>query len=325
MSERPILIAGAGAIGSIVGAMLRRAGHAVTLLGRANHLDAIARDGLRVSGLFGDHLVTGFRLASDPARLDGRFDLILLAVKAYDTAPMADRIAHLLAPDGLIVAMQNGVGNLDVLVERFGTSRAIGARVMLGAELRAPGHAHATVYGEPLAFGPSPPSNREDCARLFDRARDLAAMLTAAGLASEAVNDIAPLLWMKLFYNAALNPLGAMLRLNYGALAADPDLRTIMDEVIEEAFAVATALDVPLPYQTAEAYRALFYTKLVPATSNHRPTMLYDLEQRGRTDIMEMNGKVVELAGRVGLRADTNRMLTHLICARERMWRKEPA
>ena len=63
--------------------------------------------------------------------------------------------------------------------------------------------------------------------------------------------------------------------------------------------------------------------KLVPATFNHRPTMLYDLEQRGRTDIMEMNGKVVELAGRLGLRADTNRLLTHLIRARERTWRTE--
>ena len=324
MSERPILIAGAGAIGSIVGAMLRRAGHEVTLLGRASHLDAIAGDGLRISGLFGDHVVKGFRLASDPARLEGPFDLILLAVKAYDTASMADRIRHLLAPDGLIVAMQNGVGNLDVLVERVGPARAIGARVMLGAELGAPGHAHATVYGETLAFGPSAPSNRAHSTRLFERAREVAAMLTAAGLASEAVSDIAPLLWMKLFYNAALNPLGALLRLNYGALAADADLRSIMDEVIEEAFAVATALDVPLPYESAEMYRAVFYTKLVPATFNHRPTMLYDLEQRGRTDIMEMNGKVVELAGRVGLRADTNRMLTHLIRARERMWRKEP-
>ena len=147
-------------------------------------------------------------------------------------------------------------------------------------------------------------------------------MMTAAGIPTEAYEDIAPLLWTKLFYNAALNPLGALLRLNYGALAADPDLRAIMDEVIEEAFAVATALDVPLPYESAEAYRAVFYSKLVPATFNHRPTMLYDLEQRGRTDIMEMNGKVVELAGRVGLRADTNRLLTHLIRARERMWHK---
>jgi 2-dehydropantoate 2-reductase len=323
MSARPILIAGAGAIGSVMGAMLRRGGHSVALLGRANHLDAVERNGLRVTGLFGDHLTTGFSLATDPARLGGPFDLILLTVKAYDTAAMADRIKHLLAPDGLVVSMQNGVGNLDVLVERFGPSRVIGGRVMLGAEVPSPGTAHATVFGEPIAIGPSALANREHSGRLLKRAREVAAMITAAGIPTEAHEDIAPLLWTKLFYNAALNPLGALLRLHYGALAADPDLRAIMDEVIEEAFAVATALDVPLAYENAEAYRAVFYAKLVPATFNHRPTMLFDLEQRGRTDIMEMNGKVVELAGRVGLRADTNRLLTRLIRARERMWRSE--
>ena len=323
MATRPILIAGAGAIGSIMGAMLRRAGHEVALLGREIHLDAIAHNGLRVSGILGDCHARDFVLASDPARLEGPFDLILLTVKAYDTASMADRIKHLLAPHGLVVAMQNGVGNLDALVARFGPSHVIGGRVMLGAEIREPGTAHGTVFGEPIAIGPSRLANHEHCATLFARAREVAAIMTAAGIPTEACEDIAPLLWTKLFYNAALNPLGALLRLHYGALAADPDLRTIMNEVIEEAFAVASALDVPLPFESAEAYREVFYSKLVPATFNHRPTMLYDLEQRGRTDIMEMNGKVVELAGRVGLRADTNRLLTHLIRARERMWRKE--
>jgi 2-dehydropantoate 2-reductase len=246
-----------------------------------------------------------------------------VTVKAYDTASMANRIQHLLAPGGLVVPMQNGVGNLDVLVERFGPACVIGGRVMLGAEIREPGTAHGTVFGEPIAIGPSTLANHEHRTALVTLAREVAAMMTAAGIPTEAFEDIAPLLWTKLFYNAALNPLGALLRLHYGALAADPDLRTIMNEVIEEAFAVASALDVPLPFESAEAYREVFYSKLVPATFNHRPTMLYDLEQRGRTDIMEMNGKVVELAGRVGLRADTNRLLTHLIRARERMWRKE--
>jgi 2-dehydropantoate 2-reductase len=323
MNTRPILIAGAGAIGSIVGAMLRRAGRDVTMLGREHHLEAIARDGLRVSGLFGEHRTEGFGLASDPARLQGPFDLILLTVNAYDTAAMSDRIRHLLAPGGLVVSMQNGVGNLDLVVERFGPARVIGGRVMLGAEIRAPGTAHATVFGEPFAIGPSTLVNREHCGVLFERAKEIAAMITAAGIPTEAREDIAPLLWTKLFYNAALNPLGALLRLHYGALAADPDLRIVMNEVIEEAFAVAVSLNVPLPFESADAYRGVFYSKLVPATFNHRPTMLYDLEQRGRTDIMEMNGKVVELAGRLGLRADTNRLLTHLIRARERMWRTE--
>ena len=325
MKEREILIAGAGAVGSVIGALLRRAGHRVTLLGRERHLEAIARDGLHISGILGDCHARGFELASDVASLTGPFDLILLAVKAYDTASIAEQLKNVLSPTGLVVALQNGVGNLEVLAHHFGASRVIGARVMLGAEIRAPGAAHATVFGEPLAIGPSAPVNREYCGELFGRSQEVVAMLSACGVPSEAVRDVTPYLWMKLFYNAALNPLGALLRMNYGALAADADLRAIMDQVIEEAFTVAAAMQVPLPFESAAAYRAHFYHKLVPATFDHRPTMLYDLEQRGRTDIMEMNGKVAELAARVGLRAEANQMLTRLIRARERMWRKEPS
>ena len=322
MTQRPILIAGAGAIGSVLGAMLRERGHRVALLGRAKHLDAIARDGLHVTGVLGEHHAEGFELATDAGELAGPYPLILLAVKAYDTASMAEQMKPLLTPDGLLVSMQNGVGNLEVLVEELGPARAIGARVMLGARIQGPGTAHATVFGEPLAVGPSA-ANREHCAQLFERTREVAAMLTNVGIPSEAVRDIAPYLWMKLFYNAALNPLGALMRMSYGQLAADPDLCKVMNAVIEEAFAVAAARKVPLPFESAEAYRVHFYGKLVPATRDHHPTMLFDLEQRGRTDIMEMNGKVAELAERMGLCAETNQMLTRLVRARERTWRKE--
>lgn len=324
METRPILIAGAGAIGSVIGAMLRRAEHPVAMLGRARHLEAIARGGLHVSGLFGEHHARGFAaLVSDPADLSGRFDLILLTVKAYDTGPLAERLVPMLEPGGIIVSMQNGIGNLDVLVKLFGPARVIGARVMLGAEIEAPGRVRATVFGQPLALGPSPGLQPRDSAALLERAREIAAILSAAGLPTEAHRDVQPLLWSKLFYNAALNPLGALLRLHYGALAADPELRAIMDDVIEEAFAVAAAMRIAVPFGSADEYRDVFYSKLVPATFNHRPTMLYDLERRGRTDIGEMNGKVAELADQLGLRADTNRFLTRLIRARERMWRGE--
>lgn len=325
MTARPILIAGAGAIGSVTGAMLRLAGHEIAMLGRETHLEEIARNGLRMSGLFGQHLVKGFSLTSDPSRLNGPFGLILLTVKSYDTKSMADRIAHLLAPGGVIVSMQNGIGNLDILIDRFGTERVLGARVIFGAEIISSGAVDVTVFAEPIAIGPAPAIHREHGASLFNRAREIAAILTKAGIPTNPCEDVTPFLWTKLFYNAALNPLGALLRLNYGALAADPDLRAIMNEVIEEAFAVASRLGVALPFRTAEEYRAVFYSKLVPSTFNHRPTMLYDLERRGRTDIGEMNGKVVELADSVGLRADTNRMLTHLVRARERMFKQEEA
>jgi 2-dehydropantoate 2-reductase len=318
MTRTPILIAGAGAIGSIVGGMLHDAGHDVTLLGRAAHLEAISRGGLKVTGLFGNRIVRGLKLADDPAKLRGRFGLILCAAKSYDTESVADALGDRLADDGLIVSMQNGLGNLETLIERFGARRVLGARVIFGAEMPAPGSAHVTAMAQPVAIGPAPSLHGTDSAALAGRARAIASMLDAAGVPAVGVDDIMPVIWAKLLYNAALNPLGALLHRSYGELAGDPDVRPIMERAIAEAFAVAQALGVAIPYSTAEEYRKYFYENLIPPTLNHRPTMLHDLHVRGRTEIGALNGRVVELADQLGLEADTNRMLTGLIRAAER-------
>lgn len=325
--EGPILIAGAGSIGSVIGAKLRSAGYPVTLLGRRRHLEAIAARGLELSGLFGDqsgeHAARGFTLADDPARLDVPFPLILFTVKSYDTAAMARALAGRLAGDGVIVSMQNGLGNLETLAEHFGPNRVLGARVIFGAELPRPGAAHVTVFAEPVAIGPAPAIQGEAARGLEWRAKQIADLISAAGIPSHWCADIMPVLWTKVLYNAALNPLGALLRMHYGALAADPDLRRIMDQVIEEAFAVARRLGVALPFADTGDYRALFYGKLVPATYDHRPSMIADLERRGRTEIGALNGKIAELAESMGLAADINRTLTGLIRASERQRRRD--
>jgi 2-dehydropantoate 2-reductase len=329
--EGPILIAGAGSIGSVIGAKLRAAGYPVTLLGRRRHLEAIAARGLELSGLFGDHLglqaARGFTLADDPARLDVPFPLILFTVKSYDTAAMARALAGRLAADGVIVSMQNGLGNLETLAEHFGPNRVLGARVIFGAELPRPGAAHVTVFAEPVAIGPAPggeaATGLERHAKQIADAKQISDLISAAGIPSHWCADIMPTLWTKVLYNAALNPLGALLRIHYGALAADPDLRRIMDQVIEEAFAVARRLGVALPFADTGEYRALFYGKLVPSTYDHRPSMLADLERRGRTEIGALNGKIAELAESMGLAADINRTLTGLIRASERQRRND--
>jgi len=323
MTNGPILIAGAGAIGSILGGMLHDAGHDVTLLGRRAHLEAIARGGLRVSGLLGDRTVAGMKLADDSARLGSRFGLILCAVKSYDTESIAAALADRLEDDGVVVSMQNGLGNIESLIEKFGRRRVLGARVIFGAEIPTPGRAHVTVFAQPVAIGPAPAIQREDAPALAERARAIAAMLDAAGVPAVGVDDIMPVLWTKILYNVALNPLGAILHLHYGALAADPDVRPIMDRAIDEAFAVARALDVALPFSSPAEYRKVFYEQLIPPTFNHRPTMLHDLHVRGRTDIGALNGKIVELADWLGLEAETNRMLTRLVRAAERVTEKK--
>ena len=126
-------------------------------------------------------------------------------------------------------------------------------------------------------------------------------------------------LWTKVFYNAALNPLGALLGLPYGALAADADARAIMDDVITEAYAVARARGVRPGVPSAEAYRRLFYERLVPATADHRSSMLQDLERGRRTEIDAINAALATFGAAAGVPTPVNTTLTRLIRWRERL------
>src|SRR5262249_24690063 len=184
------------------------------------------------------------------------------------------------------------------------------------------GAAHVTVFADPVAIGPAPALHGEYSKELESRAREIARLIDSAGVATVSCGDVMPIIWTKLLYNVALNPLGALFELSYGELAADPDLRAIMDDLIGEAFAVSLKLGIALPFADSREYRDTFYGKLIPATATHRPTMLYDLKNRGRTDIDSLNGKIVELAGHTGLTAPVNQMLVRQVHAAERAARR---
>ncbi|HZP42520.1 MAG TPA: 2-dehydropantoate 2-reductase [Candidatus Binatia bacterium] len=310
--EPRILVAGAGALGSVVGGLLFAAGRAVTLLGRRAHLDAVRCDGLLVDGLFGTRRIAGIACATDVRELRGRFDAILLTVKAYDTAPMAAAVADRLADDGVLVSMQNGLGNVEAASAAVGASRLLAARVIFGAEILAPGHTRVTVMADPVLVGSPDPGD----ARRVALARELATMLDAAGVPARATGDIATALWTKVLYNAALNPLGALLDTTYGALAANADTRAVMDAIIEEAFAVARAAGVTLPWATAAAYREEFYGRLVPSTAGHRSSMLQDLRRGRRTEIDAINGWVAARGEALGVPTPANALLTRIVRAR---------
>ncbi len=305
-----VLIAGAGALGSVFGGFLRRAGLEVTLLGRAPHLEAIARDGLTVDGIWGAFHVAGFATATDVAELRGPFDVAFVPVKAYDTRAVADAIAPLLSAAGFAISLQNGLGNVEQLEAAVGAERALGARVIFGAVVPAPGAARVTVFADPTALGALAPGR---CAGRDAAARRWAGIIDAAGIPAVYTDRMAALLWAKVFYNAALNPLGALLRAPYGALPERGDSRALMDAIIDEAFAVARAEAVQLPWVTAAEYRAEFYGRLVPATADHRASMLQDLERGRRTEVDAINGAVWRRGAARGISTPVNEAFTRLM------------
>jgi 2-dehydropantoate 2-reductase len=307
--REPILVAGAGALGSIVGGLLAASGWPVTLLGRRAQLDAVRAHGLSIDGLFGTHRVRGLECVTDAADLRGPYAAILLTVKSYDTAAMAAAVAPFLAPDGVLVSLQNGLGNVEAAERVLGAGRVLGARVIFGAELVAPGHTRVTVYADPVLIGTL--DGRGSAA-----AERWAGALAAAGIPAEPTPELLAELWGKVIYNAALNPLGALLAMRYGEVAAHPDTRAILETVIEEAFSVARADDVALRWPNAMAYRDVFYGRLVPATADHWPSMLRDLERGRPTEIDAMNGYIAARGAVHGVPAPVNATLTRLVRAR---------
>ena len=308
MSSARILVVGAGSLGSFYGGFLRLAGYDVTLLGRAAHVERIAERGLAIDGIFGAAEARGFSVATSASELTGSFDLALLAVKSYDVEAAARAVAGMVAPEGTVLALQNGLGHVALLADLFGEERVLAGPVLIGATIPEPGCVRVTVYAKPVKIG-SP------SAAGFARARLWAERLAAARIPSEPTDRLLAFLWEKMLYNLPLNALGAILRVPYGALAERSESRAIMDEVIEEGFAVAVAECSDLLWRSAAACREHFYGTLLPPTVAHRSSMLQDIERGRRTEIDAINGYVCRRGRTLGIATPRNDVLTGIVRA----------
>ncbi len=307
-----MLVAGCGAIGSVFACLLAEAGHSVSILGRVPVVEAARRDGLSVVGLWGEHSARVAAAETRPERLGRDFDAVLITCKSYQTEGLIEELGDRAGDRGCVISLQNGLGNLERLMSAYGRDRVLGGRVIFGAELVTPGRARVTVEAEPVLVGALAPSSAplaERWAEAFDR----------AGIPSRATDDIEAALWAKVLYNAALNPLGALLGVPYGELPKDRDRRWVMDRAIEEAFAVAAAEGVRLPWASAAEYRKLFYERLVPATAAHRSSMLQDLERGKPTEIDAICGEVCRRGESHGIDTPVNRVLALLVRERSRL------
>ena len=305
-----ILIYGAGALGQAVGCLLAADGHQGDLLLRPWFAEAVRTSGLAVTGIFGDYYTPPERiglLTHLKARSGENYDIILLTTKTYGTdAALAD-IAGLARCYCPVVSMQNGCGNLEKLEERLGRERSLAARVITGFAIERIGVVRITVSADAIQVG--------GCVRgvIPAAARRLAEALSHAGLPTIAVDDIYQPLFAKLLYNCALNPLGAILGVHYGALADHDEIRALMDQVIDETFLVITAMGGSTPWPDAASYRKVFYRQLVPATYHHRPSMLQDLEHHKPTEVDAMVGYVAAQGRKYGVATPCCEFLAALV------------
>lgn len=283
-----ITVFGAGAIGCYFGGLLARAGHDVTFIGRASHVEAINANGLLFE-MKGVCAYVPAKAATDTSDVE-RPDLVLVCVKSADTETAAQSLARHLASDTIVLSLQNGVDNAERF-RRIADTSVISAIVYVGTEMAGPGHVRHHGRGE-LVIGPSPRS--EALARAFAEAR----------IPTTIADEIAPELWSKLIVNCAYNALSAVGNIAYGPMMEVDGTREVIASAVGECIAVAQRSGVELPSDILD--RAM---SLAPTMPHQKSSTAQDLARGKPTEIDFLNGYVVRKGTELGIPTPTNQVL----------------
>jgi 2-dehydropantoate 2-reductase len=291
-----IAVMGAGAIGSLVGGLLAKAGNDVTLIGRRTHMEAIEKNGLRISGL--ENFTTHPAALTKPRKAD----IYLLTVKTYDVATAISMLPHDNSP---VVGFQNGMGSLDEIERQRPDGVTLGAVCYLGATFLEPGEVRYAGRGQ-MYFGDYGSDGSEHATLIAD-------MFASAGLDATSTTDLRGMLWEKLLVNAGINPLTALTGLPNGAITEDSILGELMLGAVREGEEVASAEGIKLTNDIGS-----LALEVCRKTSGNRSSMLQDIERGRRTEVDAINGYIVEKAKFYNTPVQVNTALYALVKGRER-------
>ena len=307
-----VLVYGGGAVGLGVASCLLRSGCAVDIVARPGTVAALERGGLVRTGIFGDSRAEAgtFGAFAELKGVQGPgYDFVLVCTKSFDSASAArDLAGHrgALGGEAALVLFQNGWGNAECFTGHFAPERVYNARVITGFHRHQPNEVEVTVHADAIHVG-----------SLFgggiSAVEALCRGIREGGIPCETSPEIGRDLWAKMLYNCALNPLGAVLRVPYGALAQQTTTQTLMNSIIAEVFEVMTAAGFETHWDSPQGFIRVFYERLVPDTAEHESSMLQDIAAGKRTEIDALNGAVVRLGEELGYDVSHNRAMCNLI------------
>ncbi|MBI5901557.1 MAG: 2-dehydropantoate 2-reductase [Rhodocyclales bacterium] len=285
-------VLGAGAVGCYYGGMLARAGREVVLVGRPAHVAAIGRDGLYMDTLnFKEHVKVG---ASTAAAAIAGARLVLCCVKSNDSPQAAAEMAPHLAPDAIVLSLQNGYDNAVRLAAALGRP-VHPAVVYVATEMAGPGHLRHHGRGE-LVIGP------------FAESAEVVAEFALAGVPVQVSDDVAGQLWAKLIINCAYNGLSAITQLPYGRIAPGEGIAGVMEDIVAECLAVATADGVAVPGDIRAAVAGI-----ARSMATQKSSTAHDVARGRKSEIDHINGYVLRRAAAHGIAAPVNRTVHALV------------
>jgi 2-dehydropantoate 2-reductase len=293
---------GSGGVGGFYGGRLANVGCDVTFVARGAHLAAMREHGLTIeSAGHGDIHVPGIKVTEDPASI-GVVDLVLIAVKLWDTQAAAKAVKPIVGPHTAVLSLQNGVVKDDILRAEFDAKAVMGGVGYVATHISRPGVIHQTGTIQRLVFG-------EYDGTRSKRAQTLLEFLLKAGIEAELSSDIRRTLWEKYTFLVGLSGTTASMRSTIGPIRSNPQTRAFLFDLMKETVAVAHALGIALPQNYAE--ERLAFADGVPADMTS--SMHHDLERGNPLEVEWLAGGVVQLGKTVGVPTPANRAVWDIL------------
>jgi 2-dehydropantoate 2-reductase len=296
-----IAVVGAGAMGSLFGALLAEADNEVWLYDVwEEHVQAINREGLSVERE-GAFRTVHLNATTEPDRI-GAADLTIVFVKSTQTRSAAKTAQRIAGSDGSVMTLQNGMGNADVIAEFIEPDRILAGTTSHGATMLGAGRIRHAGMGLTTigVWADTEPGRR--------RAGQFADFFNQAGIETQAVEEVHSVVWNKLLINIGINAITALSGIRNGQLLDLENTRKVSRAAVEEAMAVARACNIKIK---EDAVDMVF--QVAAATAVNRSSMGQDVDHKRQTEISAINGFIVREAQKLGMEAPVNFTLTALI------------
>lgn len=294
-----VAVVGAGAMGSLFGGLLAEAGADVWLIDIwAAHVDAVNKQGLEIERE-GRTRTVRLQATMDPETISN-CDLVIVFVKSTHTGDAALTAKRIAGPQGLVLTLQNGMGNADRIAQDVDPLNVIAGTTSYGATMLGPGKIrHAGVGLTTIGMW----HNGEG-----DKAEKVAAFFSKAGIETEVASDVRSIVWGKLLINVGINAITALTGIKNGELLDLEATIALSRAAVEEAVRVAEAQNVDVRKDVVD-----HVLEVARATGKNRSSMGQDVDNRRLTEIKAINGVVVKEAERLGISAPVNHTLTALV------------
>ncbi len=293
-----IVIVGAGAIGSLIGALLAKK-NTVVLVGRKPHITAIQHNGLNITGK--THLHVKPSAVESIKEVSISANLVILTVKSYDTETAIKQIVPLIQDETVVMSLQNGLDNIEKIEHRFDKDKILAGVTTHGAIFLKSGIIRHTGRGKTI-LGELNGSQSK-------RLKAIVHLFNEAGIETQTSDDIMKEIWVKVIINSCINPLTAFFACKNGYLLKNPLLEKTVEIICKESTAIAQAEGISV--STLDMIQRT--KEVIKDTANNYSSMLQSIQQGKKTEIESINGKLIRIGKQHRIDTALNKILIELV------------